>query len=70
MHEGRDLRNKAAIFKGHLYSIGGNNFTAERLNLIKNEWIQFSSYNKFVSDNLDSWCCSLAFELNENNNSN
>ena len=30
MNEGRDLRNKIVIHKNSLYSIGGNNFTAEK----------------------------------------
>lgn len=25
------------------------------------------NYNNFVSDNLDSWCCSLTFDVPENN---
>ena len=38
MKEGRDLRNKITIYKNKLYSIGGNNFTAERFCFSENTW--------------------------------
>lgn len=61
MKEGRDLRNKAVYYKDCLYSIGGNDYTAERFNFLKNEWNPLPSYGTFLHDNLDSWSCAVSY---------
>lgn len=38
MESGKDLRNKVVIDGHFLYTIGGNNYKSERLNLITNIW--------------------------------
>jgi hypothetical protein len=39
MTEGRDLRNKVALYNGFAYCIGGYNFKSEAFDLAKEEWI-------------------------------
>ena len=62
MNEGKDLRNKLIINNGVFYSVGGNNCAAEKFILKKNDWKYIQSYNRYVIDNLDSWCCALSFD--------
>lgn len=61
MNQGRDLRNKAIICENFLYAVGGNNFSAEKLDLINKIWIEIPSYKELVINNLDSWSCALAY---------
>jgi hypothetical protein len=61
MSQGRDLRNKAVIYDNCVYAVGGNNFTAEKLDLVNKTWIEVPSYKDYVINNLDSWSCALTF---------
>jgi hypothetical protein len=36
LREGRDMRNKVVFIKGIIYSIGGNNYSAEKFKLETN----------------------------------
>ena len=65
MTDGKDLRNKVAIFNGEVYAIGGNNFTSERFSLRKGEWKSFQNYQELIGDNLDSWTCALYYDKNK-----
>lgn len=62
MSEGKDLRNKLVCHNNCLFAIGGNNYKAEKLSLIKNQWESLKSYANCYQDNLDSWSCALSFE--------
>jgi len=68
MSEGRDLRNKLSYLGGYLYSCGGSNCSAEKYCTQTNKWIPLKNYNTYVSDNLDSWCCALTFDLPDGKN--
>ncbi|EAR92095.1 kelch motif protein (macronuclear) [Tetrahymena thermophila SB210] len=61
MENGKDLRNKVVLSKHHLYTIGGNGYKCERLNLISKVWDTLPSYYPNVVDNLDSWACALTY---------
>lgn len=65
MNKGRDLRNKAIKFKNQIYTIGGNFFDGEKLDLRENGWIDLKPYNDLVNENLDSWCCALSYNSHE-----
>jgi len=39
-----DLRNKAVLFNGEIYTIGGNEMKAEKYNIKNNTWIPIPSY--------------------------
>jgi len=62
MADGKDLRNKVAVFNGDLYAMGGNNCTSEKFSLRKSEWSSFQSYTELTGDNLDSWTCALYYD--------
>ncbi len=64
MKQGRDLRNKAILHQGVVYCIGGNNYTSEKFNILKQEWRNVNTYKHFIVNNLDSWCCALSNEPN------
>ena len=38
MENGKDLRNKCVIYENLLYTIGGNYYKAEYLNLVNKQW--------------------------------
>lgn len=38
MDTGRDLRNKAILYNGDIYAVGGNNYSAERYKLRDYKW--------------------------------
>lgn len=61
MENGKDLRNKVVLSKHYLYTIGGNGYKTERLNLISKVWDTLPSYYPTVVDNLDSWACALTY---------
>lgn len=61
MESGKDLRNKVVIDGHFLYTIGGNNYKTERLNLITKIWELLPSYFPVITDNLDSWTCALTY---------
>lgn len=61
MQKGRDLRNKAIKFKNQIYTIGGNFYDGEMLDLRQGEWADLKPYNDLANDNLDSWCCALSY---------
>lgn len=61
MTEGRDLRNKVAVYDNKVYCVGGYNFKAEAFDLNTQEWMQLPNY--LVSDNLDSWSCALLHSI-------
>lgn len=65
MNKGRDLRNKAIKFKNQIFTIGGNFFDGEKLDLRENGWIDLKPYNDLVNENLDSWCCALSYNSHE-----
>jgi hypothetical protein len=65
MDTGRDLRNKAIMYAGDIYAIGGNNYSAERYRLRDNKWEPLKGYGDLVQDNLDSWCCGLTYNPND-----
>jgi kelch-like protein 10 len=65
MNKGRDLRNKAIKFKNEIYTIGGNFFDGEKLDLRSNSWEEIKPYNDLVSENLDSWCSALSYNSHE-----
>lgn len=70
MNDGRDLRNKLAIFGGYAYAVGGNSCKGERFSLAKREWSPLFSYQHLVNDNLDSWSCALAYEISGRSDTN
>ena len=65
MNNGRDLRNKAIKFKNQIYTIGGNFYDGEKLDLRSSAWTEIKPYNDLVNDNLDSWCCALSYNSHE-----
>ena len=65
MNKGRDLRNKAIKFQNQIFTIGGNFYDGEKLDLREKGWEQLKPYNDLVNDNLDSWCCALSYNSHE-----
>lgn len=61
METGRDLRNKAIVYRGELYTIGGVNSSAEKYRIRSNKWEAVEGYQDLLRDNLDSWCCALMY---------
>lgn len=61
MADGKDLRNKVAVFNGEVYAMGGNNYIAEKYSIKDNEWSLIPSYQDLINDNLDSWACALYY---------
>ena len=61
MDTGRDLRNKAIVFRGELYAIGGVNSSAEKYRIRSNKWEGVEGYQDLLRDNLDSWCCAIMY---------
>ena len=66
MNEGRDLRNKVCFVDDHAFAVGGLNSKAEKFNHKEKRWIPLSEYP--LSDNLDSWACSLTYIPQEYSN--
>lgn len=65
MNKGRDLRNKAIKFQNQIFTIGGNFYDGEKLDLREKNWEELKPYNDLVNDNLDSWCCALSYNSHE-----
>ena len=65
MAKGRDLRNKAIKFKNEIFTIGGNFYDGEKLDIRASQWGQLKPYNDLVNDNLDSWCCALSYNSHD-----
>lgn len=65
MNKGRDLRNKAIKFQNQIYTIGGNFYDGEKLDLREKQWEELKPYNDLVNNNLDSWCCALSYNSHE-----
>ena len=65
MNKGRDLRNKAIKFKNEIYTIGGNFYDGEKLDIRASQWGELKPYNDLVNDNLDSWCCALSYNSHD-----
>lgn len=63
MTDGRDLRNKLAIFGGEVYAIGGTSCRGEKYSLSKKDWTPMFTYQHLVNDNLDSWSCALGYSV-------
>ena len=66
MNEGRDLRNKVCFVDEHAYAVGGLNSKAEKFNHKERKWVALTEYP--LSDNLDSWACSLTYVPQEYSN--
>ena len=66
MNEGRDLRNKVCFVDEHAFAVGGLNSKAEKFNHKEKRWLPLTEYP--LSDNLDSWACSLTYIPQEYSN--
>jgi hypothetical protein len=66
MNEGRDLRNKVCFVDEHAFAVGGLNSKAEKFNHKEKKWVALTEYP--LSDNLDSWACSLTYIPQEYSN--
>lgn len=61
LNYGKDLRNKVIFTNNAAYAFGGINYSAEKLLIDNNKWVQVTPYD--LQNNLDSWSCALTFQI-------